>query len=110
MGEIPLNTAVKRMIFEIPLEDFTEKTTRENETSLRGNSLSCGLRKNDGASCITAKAHLFICFIAYLLISLLQRILRKQGMKLTAIKALDNLKRKQMKVNRTISTADSCSK
>lgn len=50
------------------------------------------------------KAHLFICFIAYLLVSLLEMVLRKKGHKITAVKALKKLKLERCMVDRVIDT------
>lgn len=50
------------------------------------------------------KAHLFICFIAYLLVSLLEMELRKKGHKMTALKALKELELERREVKRVIDT------
>ncbi len=49
------------------------------------------------------KAHLFICFLAYLLISLLEIEVRKVEPDLTAVKALDHMARVTERVSRHVS-------
>lgn len=53
------------------------------------------------------KAHLFICFVAYLLVSLLEMVVRKDGHKITAEKALNELRLERREVNRTVVTKTS---
>ena len=53
------------------------------------------------------KAHLFICFIAYLLVSLMEMELRKKGHKITAEKALKKLRLERREVKRMIDTSTS---
>jgi len=53
------------------------------------------------------KAHLFICFIAYLLVSLLEMVLRKKGHKITAEKALKKLRLERCEIKRMIDTTSS---
>ena len=52
------------------------------------------------------KAHLFICFVAYLLMSLLQLQVRRKGHDLSAVKAIKKLKRLTKRVHRIIETDD----
>jgi len=50
------------------------------------------------------KAHLFICFLAYLLLSLLELQIRKKEPGLTAVRALDYLRNLTRRVPRLIDT------
>ena len=47
-------------------------------------------------------AHLFVCFLAYLLVSLLELDMKRQGIRMTAEKMVKRLRRKRVEVERDL--------